>query len=326
MSYNSNIDKNTPILIIGAGSIGERHIRNLHLLGYTNLIVYRQRNLPFRDINTASPTVYTDWEYVIRAKPKIAFICTVTHLHLSFTTKCIEMGMHVLVEKPLSHTCEGLEKLGEILLQQNRYLHVGYMMRFHPLVQRIKNIIDSQQYGQVISIQSKWAEYLPDWHPWENYRESYAAKKTLGGGVALTLSHDIDQVCFLLGALPQTWHKTNNYKNKLDIDVEATTDILLSFESGTTANIHLSYAEKTKERFLKVVFDNATVEFNFFSSTLTIKQPKDNTTVETLTNFDRNDLFISQTKYFLQKITHFTPDEVQLQISTSQRIITICNH
>lgn len=320
------MDKQTPILIVGAGSIGERHIRNLHLLGYTNLLVYRQRNLPFRDIGTATPTTYTDWELVIKQKPTIAFICTVTHLHLSFTSKCVAAGMHILVEKPLSHTTKGLDKLKTQLQQQNRYLHVGYMMRFHPFVQRIKKIIDTQQYGQLISIQSKWAEYLPDWHPWENYKESYAAQKTLGGGVALTLSHDIDQACYLTGALPQTWHTLNNHKNSLGIDVEATSDILLAFASGTTANIHLSYAQKTKERFLKVIFDNATVVFHFFENTLTTLLPDQAPRVEKLTDFDRNDLFIAQTKYFLQKINNFTSDEVQHQIETSQRIIEICNH
>ena len=86
------------------------------------------------------------------------------------------------------------------------------MMRFHPLICDLKEIISNEYYGKLISIQSKWAEFLPDWHPWEDYRISYASNKKMGGGVALTLSHDIDLAFFL------TSSKLQNFSNELEFN------------------------------------------------------------------------------------------------------------
>ena len=96
------MNKESPILIIGAGSIGERHIRNLWELGYHNLVVFRQRNLPFRDIGEALVEVELNWENIAIRKPFAAFICTPTSQHLQQVLLCIQSGMHVFVEKPLT--------------------------------------------------------------------------------------------------------------------------------------------------------------------------------------------------------------------------------
>lgn len=321
---NSKIDKDTPILVIGAGSIGERHIRNLWTLGQRNIVVLRRRNLPFRDIGEATVTFCFSWDEVDKIAPKAAFVCTVTNLHLEETRQCILRGMHVLVEKPLSHTTEGISELEELAARHRCYLHVAYMMRFHPLVLQIKRYIDQKTFGNTISIQSKWAEYLPDWHPWEDYRQGYAARKELGGGVALTLSHDLDTLFFLTNKLPDRYCALPNFASNLQVDVESGMDVLLGFSDGITANVHLNFFEKVKERFLKVVFDNATIEFNFFQSTLTIRKPNAESEVIHLDNFDRNDLFLQQTRYFLQHLTQFTADEVKKQIEESKKIIEIC--
>lgn len=316
--------KHTPILIVGAGSIGERHIRNLHGLGYSNLIVFRRRNLPFRDIGTASPKVCTEWQEVMSMQPKIAFICTVTHLHLQETMRCAKAGMHIMVEKPLTHTLDGLSQLREVLNERGNYLQVGYMMRYHPFLRKIKNIIADKELGSVVSIQSKWAEYLPDWHPWEDYRTGYAARKEMGGGVGLTLSHEIDQAFFITDELPEKWFTLKNFTSKLEINVEAGMDVLMKFPSGITANVHVNFYEKVKERFLKVVFDEATVTVDFFKSTLNIQRPNEKVKTEQLVSFDRNDLFIDQTNHFFSNISAYGWHDVEKQLYTSESIIKIC--
>ncbi len=186
------MNRNVPILICGAGSIGERHIRNLWSLGFENLLVYRQRNLPFRDIADAEVQVILDWNDVLLLQPEIAFICTPTSQHMRQTIDCVSNNMHVFAEKPLSHDLEHFEELTELIKSKKKILQVAYMMRFHPLIKHVKQAVDEKLYGKLMTMNSHWGSYLPDWHPWENYKESYAAKKSLGGGVALTLCHDID--------------------------------------------------------------------------------------------------------------------------------------
>ena len=324
--YNFDIFLDSPIVVFGGGSIGERHIRNLWGLGFHKIFVYRQRNLPFRNVKGVKLTVIKTWEEIEIIKPIAAIICSPSSFHLSQTIKCARLGIHVLVEKPLSHTTEGFGELRKVIEENKIFVYVGYMMRFHPLIIEINRIIKSNKYGNVISIQSKWAEYLPDWHPWEDYRETYAAKKNLGGGVALTLSHDIDLVNYLAGSNIDKYFLLKNYKSKLELDVESGIDLLIKYNNKTTANIHLNYYEKCKERLLKLVFDDASLVFEFYNNSLTIKvKGLEDKTIK-LDKFDRNDLFIEQSKYFFSRLNSYSFEETLKQVNDSEKIIKICNN
>ena len=322
-----NLINNTKqIVVFGAGSIGERHIKNLWYLGFRNITVFRQRKLPFRDLDGIKVRVITTWDELECSIPFAAIICSPTSQHLLQTLKCTELGIHCLVEKPLSHNLQDMSLLSDAVKKNNVFVHVGYMMRFHPLIIKIKELIDSNEYGNLLSLNSKWGEYLPDWHPWENYKNSYAAKKDLGGGVSLTLSHDIDVANFLINSKVVQHVKINNYKSNLGIEVESGTDILVKYEDNTTANIHLNFHEKNKERFLKLILDNASIVFNFYNSELIISKPNEKDVILIEENFDRNNLFIDQIKYFFSKINDFTLDESIKNIEDSKIIIKMCTN
>jgi predicted dehydrogenase len=318
-------DFNAPILIVGAGSIGERHIRNLWQLGYRNIVVFRQRNLPFRDLGTAQVRVVQSWDLVADLRPYAAIICSPTSFHLEQSLRLVALGTHVLVEKPLDAHTQHFPQLIEAVTTHNVWFQVGYMMRFHPLLQQIKTIIASRRYGNLLSIHSKWGEYLPDWHPWEDYRISYAAQKELGGGVALTLSHDLDVANWLADADVVSSYTQKNFASNLELNVEAGADVLIKYQNGTTANIHLNFYEKQKERFLKVVLDDASLHFDFFNASLLLKTAQGEEKI-VLEAFDRNDLFLEQSKFFFQKINQFSLSESLKQIKDSETIINICNN
>lgn len=313
-----------PILVIGAGSIGERHINNLWHLGYRNINVFRQRNIPFRNIKGVKLRVLLDWNEVITLMPFASIIATPTIQHIRQAISCAMLKSHLLIEKPLSNSTEELTFLEEIVVKNKIYLRVGYMMRFHPLIIKLKSIIENEQLGELISFTSKWGEYLPDWHPWEDYKQSYAAKKELGGGVALTLSHDIDLANWLCNSKIIDHITFKNSKSKLEVDTESGVDILLRYENGITGHIHLNYYEKVSERYLRLVFVNGTIIFKYFQNTLTLKTPENNEHI-VIENFNRNDLFIAQTKSFFECIGNFSIDESINQINESIQIIKICN-
>lgn len=324
LNLSNNLKK--PIVVFGAGSIGERHLRNLWHLGFENLIVFRQRKLPFRNLEEVQVKTLTTWEELEQNIPYAAIICSPTSQHLTQTLKCVELGIHCLVEKPLSHNLEDFSLLFDAVKRNNVFVYVGYMMRFHPLIIKIKEFIDENKYGNLLSLNSKWGEYLPDWHPWEDYKDSYAAKKELGGGVALTLSHDIDVANFLINSKVVKHIIVNNYKSNLGIDVESGADILARYEDNTTANIHLNFHERNKERFLKLVFDDASIEFSFYNSQLIINKPNVEDEIVNIEDFDRNDLFIDQSKYFFSKINTFTKEESLTNIEESELIIKMCTN
>ena len=318
------LDLNKTVAVIGAGSIGERCIRNLWQLGYRNIIVFRQRNLPFRDIGEAKVEVITNWTELLNRKPYAAFICTPTSLHLSQAVELIHCGIHTLVEKPLSHSTQGFDDLQKVVSEGRALLWVGYMMRQHPILKITKQIIQDKEYGNLISMQSRWAEYLPDWHPWEDYRQSYAAQKDMGGGVALTLSHDIDMVNWLSGSSVVTSQIIKNYRSSLEVDVESGAEIIVQYENGVTAGLHLNFYEKNKERFLKLVFDEASLCIDFFEPSLTIKTTTKSETKK-FQDFERNQLFVDQLAAFMKQTNAFQISDSLRHLSESQKIISICH-
>ncbi|MBC7721589.1 MAG: Gfo/Idh/MocA family oxidoreductase [Pedobacter sp.] len=314
-----------PILIIGAGSIGERHIRNLWVLGYENLIVFRQRNLPFRDIGNVKVTVVLTWDEVLKANCFAVLICTPTAQHLQQTINCLNANIHVLVEKPLSHQTYDVAALQVLASSKNKLLQVGYMLRYHPLLLEVKEAINQKKYGNLINVQTYWGEYLPNWHPWENYEDSYAAKKEEGGGPALTLSHDIDVANWLVNADIVAHQALQNFASNLKVSTESAFDVNLSYSNKVTAHVHVNFCQKIPQRFYKFVFDEAVIDIDYFASAITISTIE-NTTKHQIENFDRNDMFIAQLQDFFARIEagnyqYYT----NKQIENSYNIINICN-
>ena len=167
--------------------------------------MFTMRKITFQDYQRYVSQKLSVWEELEDSQSKIAVICTPTSQHLDQTIKCVRLGINVLVEKPLFNTIDGFEELRQAVIKFNTFVYVGYMMRFHPLIEKIKTMINKNEFGKLISFQSVWAEYLPNWHPWEDYRDSYAARKELGGGSTLTLSHDIDLAIFLVKVLSENF-------------------------------------------------------------------------------------------------------------------------
>lgn len=309
--------------MVGAGSIGERHIGILKKMGYKNIHVFRQRNLPLRNITEDTVHIFTDWNEIKTIRPLAAFICTPTSKHLAQAIDCAGMGIHLLVEKPLAENISGLKELKKVVVENKVYLQVAYMLRFHPLMQKMKEYVASNIYGNLLNFQTYWGEYLPDWHPWENYRKSYAARRELGGGAALTLSHDIDLVMWLTNNEIRQYNTIKNYRSLLEVNVESAVDINFQFENGITGHSHLNFFEKSPKRNYRFIFENTSVEIDYFKNGMNIFNAGEHQTIR-VENFDRNQMFDDQSNFFLSKIDDFNLSESMKQIADSEMIIKIC--
>lgn len=286
------IKKDDPILVFGAGSIGERHIHILQKLGYSNIWIYRHRNLPLRNIHERTIHIFTDLNQTDIIKPKAAIICTPTFQHMQQGLFCAERGIHVLIEKPLSHNLTGFEELLNAVTSNNNFIQIAHMLRYHDFFQNVKSIIDNKKMGNLISMQTYWGEYLPDWHPWEDYQNSYAARKEMGGGAVLTLSHDIDLVNWLSGSTVIYWNTLKNYRSSLKINVESGTDISIGYQNGITAHCHINFHEKIQKRWYRFVLDEGSIEIDYNKSIM-ITFYKQESVVQAIPNFDRNKLYES---------------------------------
>lgn len=317
--------KNENILVVGAGSIGKRHLKNLFSMGFKNLYVFRHKSNENLIIDNLEFPVINEWKTLKKNQFYAIFICTPTIFHLEQAIDSIKINAHVFIEKPLASSVIGLSYLKTMVSKTKKTVFIAYMLRFHPLIIRIKGLVESGDFGNLISFTTKWGEYLPNWHPWENYSTSYASRKDLGGGVALTLSHDIDIVNWITGSPLIKTYQIKNFNSGLNIDVEGGTDILYQYENGVTGHSHLNYYSINNERYMEFIFESANVRFDYYNSSLTI-DAKGLTEVQKAENFDRNQLFVDELKFFFEKCITNSFDESLKSINESELIINICNN
>lgn len=323
----SNFDdfKNQSILIVGAGSIGKRHLKNLYSIGYKNLFVFRHNSNEKLIIDNIEFPVINDWNTLEKNQFFAVFICTPTVFHLDQALNSLKLNAHVFIEKPLASSLKGLSDLKKIISKTEKTVFIAYMLRFHPLIMKIKGFVEAGDFGDLISFTTKWGEYLPNWHPWEDYSKSYASRNDLGGGVALTLSHDIDIVNWITGSPLVKSYQIKNFRSGLKIDVEGGIDILYQYENGVTGHSHLNYYSKNNERYMEFIFESANVRFDYYNSTLTIDTQGLRET-QKAENFDRNQLFIDELNFFFDKCSSNSLRESLEAINESELIINICNN
>src|SRR5262249_50073259 len=131
----------------------------------------------------------------------VAFITAPTRLHIPLALQAAEHGCHLFVEKPLADCLEGVERFLETVKERNLVTLVGCNLRFHPGLIQVKRLLEEGAIGRVIAARVEVGQYLPDWHPQEDYRQGYSARRELGGGVILDAIHEIDYVRWLLGEI-----------------------------------------------------------------------------------------------------------------------------
>jgi len=187
------------ILIAGLGSIGRRHLRNLKTLGQGEIILFRTHQSTLPEDELEAFPVETDLETALSRKPDAVVIANPTALHMDVAISAAQAGCHLLIEKPIAPQWdEKVAELRSIVSANDIRTLVGFQFRFHPVLSRIQELMKGT-IGHMLSFRVHWGEYLPGWHPWEDYRQSYAARKDLGGGVVNTLCHTLDYVRWLFG-------------------------------------------------------------------------------------------------------------------------------
>jgi len=300
------------ILIAGLGSIGRRHFRNLIALGETDLVLLRTRKATLPDDELAGYPVETDIRDALE-KHRIdgVVVANPTSLHLDVAIPAAEAGCHILLEKPVSHSLEDLDTLQKAAENYGSKILVGFQFRYHPTLNKARELIQSGVLGKVLTVHAHWGEYLPNWHPWEDYSQSYAARADLGGGVIGTLTHPLDYLRYILGEIEALW-SFNGHVSPLEMDVEDTAEIGLKFANGAIGGIHVNYVQRPPVHRLEIVGTNGTLRWDnadgilrFYQMPAPFGSYSDDLpapVVETFPppeGFERNDLFIAQTLHFI---------------------------
>lgn len=297
-----------PILICGYGSIGRRHYQNLRQLGCENIIFYRSGKSVLSENDLQGVIVEYNLEKALSHHPAAAIIANPTALHLPVALRAAAAGCHLFLEKPISHSLAGVDELTHVVNAQQRIVLVGFQFRFHPALRQIKTWLLQGRLGAIVSVQAHYGEYLPAWHPWEDYRTGYSAKHDLGGGVVLTLCHPLDYLRWLISEVTTVSARVGQ-RSGLDIDVEDTAQITLEFQNGAIGSVYLDYIQRPPAHWLTIIGQNGSISWDNSTGQAKIFDPSKNEweIYDPGFGFDRNTLFIDEMKHFLNCMARNEP-------------------
>lgn len=305
-------------LIAGLGSIGRRHFRNLITLGEKDIVLLRTRKATLPDDDLAGYPVETDLSEALKThKPDAVVVANPTSMHLDVAIPAAEAGCAILLEKPLADSMERLDELKAAVQNSGSKVLVAFQFRFHPGLMRAKQLLSNGEIGRIISAHVQFGEYLPAWHPWEDYRKGYAARADMGGGVVLTQCHSLDYLPWLVGKVESAWGLTAKLSD-LEVDVEDTAKIGLRFEGGALGSIHLDFNQQPPEHNFTIIGTKGTLKWNLvdgatriyraspesleISSGMGIKAGGEWETYPISETWERNVMFLEQMKHFVSVV------------------------
>jgi predicted dehydrogenase len=255
------------ILIVGLGSIGNRHLQIAKkLLPNADIRLLRHRKNMTYEISQYSNGSFYTIDEAIHFAPEIAIIANPAPFHIETAKIFAKIGTHLLIEKPLSSSIDGVKELLEICKKQNLVLFTGYNLRFFSSLQYFRDLLIKSVIGEIFSIRCEVGQYLPSWRPNLDYRQSVSAKEALGGGVLLELSHEIDYLNWIFGDIE--WVKaTLGQQSNLEIEVEDSAHLIFGFpikKNGRqligTAN--LDFIRRDTTRTCLVIGDKGSLRWN----------------------------------------------------------------
>jgi len=286
--------KTMKFLVIGYGSIGQRHannIKNLLKEGDSLAVCRQPREEEIKGIKT-----YFDLKDALRDKFDVAIIATPTNTHLPIAMQCAKAGLNLLIEKPLSHNDSKLKDL--LKLAQKKTVMIGCNMRFEPGLEKVSQWIKEDKIGKIVCANGTVGQWLPDWRPTQDYSKNYSAKRNMGGGVILDLIHELDYFYWLFG-MPKSVACIAQKRSSLNIQTEDTADIILDFKNGMQGNIHLDYIRRVPARNCQIIGEKGTITWDFFAKKCLLEIVGKPLQEFSYSDFDRNDMYVKEMKHFI---------------------------
>ncbi len=283
------------ILVIGAGSIGRRHAANLASLGARVSIYDINADLTARiSQEKGYYPVYDLDEKLKTGEYDAAVICTPTHLHISYAGKAAEAGLNLFVEKPLSNNLDGVPELLQMVEAAGLTAMAGFNLRYEPGLQYIKSIIDPENVAFALI---ELGSYLPSWREGIDYRQTYSANLSMGGGIILDDVHEVDYACWLFG-YPEKVSCMYGKFSTFDIDVEDTAVLNMKYPDKIVT-IHSDYLQRRYSRSCKICFrDGNSLEWTFGKYVVLYQDGKEKKYTYQDT-FDVNDMYLREMQEFL---------------------------
>ena len=288
-------------LVIATGSIGRRHLRNLKALGVRGLAVVEpdqsRREEACAEVGAkgfAALEAGLDWQ------PDAVVVASPSNLHVEHALAAAERGCGLFIEKPLSHTREGLSELAEAVERKGVVSIIGCNMRFHPGPAKVKELIDAGSIGRVLFQQVFTGSYLPGWRPWQDYTKSYSANASMGGGVILDCIHEIDLTRWYAGPVSEVFALTGHISS-LRIDTEDYAALTCRHANGVVSEVHLDYVQRSYERGCRIVGEEGSIFWDFRKKEVQFYDAGEEQweTFAEPANWDVNGMYVDEMRHFL---------------------------
>jgi predicted dehydrogenase len=279
------------VLFFGLGSIGMRHAKLLLDHFDVDIAAYRSGNgqsLPsIREFSTLEDAFYF--------QPDIAFITNPTDLHIETAIACAERSIHLFIEKPLSNRIKGIDQLIRLIRKNNLVNHVAFCLRYHPVIKYLKTAVDhtTSYYSRTIC-----SSYLPLWRPEQDYRKSYSADKSRGGGVIHELVHELDYNEYLFGKVNRMT-KTSGKASNLEISAEDFSEIQLDHANGLQSHISIDFFSHLRERAIRIYYPDKVITGDIINRTVRIF--REHELAKEIT-FDEENMYLNQLRSFFNAI------------------------
>lgn len=259
------------LLVVGYGSIGQRHLRIARaLLPDADIRVMRHR--PCETTPELANGCMSSIAEAIAFAPQAAVIANPATLHVQVARPLAERGVHLLIEKPLADTPHAVADLPAVCRAQGAVLMTAYNLRFAPSLQRFRDEVKSGRIGKVISVRCEIGQYLPSWRPGSDYREGVSASRALGGGALLELSHEIDYLRWIFGDVAFV-NAVLSQQSDLQVDVEDTAHLVLGFTPDASgrrlrANLSMDFVRQDTTRTCVAIGESGSLRWNALSGTV----------------------------------------------------------
>lgn len=290
------------VAIFGLGSIGRRHARCFREAGAAEIIgmdpVAERREQFVAELE--APAVASEQE-ALAASPDLVVVASPNTFHVRQAMMAAEAGCALLVEKPLGTDLAGAESLVRAVRERGLYFHMGSNWKFHPAFLKMKQVLQSGAIGQVTGGQVIAGQWLPDWHPWEDYRNMYAARASLGGG-AIFDTHEIDYLTWLLGEARELIG-LKAHTGLLEIETEDVAACVIRFAGGALVTLLTDYIQRTPKRSYFLSGSEGSLEWDLRSGEIAVWRAGEPAPERSSVHLaDANEMYVAQARRVLSDL------------------------
>lgn len=255
--------------VLGLGSIGLRHARNLLSLGQA-VVGFDPDPTRRRLLDTEGGRTFDSRSDAL-GNASAAVIASPSQYHADDLSAALDAGCHVMAEKPLAHSDVGLDALLEMASERGLVVFVAHNLRYHPCVEAAREILEAGGLGELLWARLLGSSYLPDWRPHQDYRHGFAADPATGGAL-FDYIHEFDLAAHLLGPF-ETAAAVARRTGTLDIASEDCVDAILCHACGVRSAVHLDYVTRPARRITEIVGTGGALTLDLVNRQLTHIDP-----------------------------------------------------